>query len=164
MSRQSVTLTTTTTTTTTLVAACIFAASVIPPPPNSDGVVDVLGAAVSSLSADRSVCLISIASPENVTTLETADDDARVLAADVASALASVEHVDGAFLGPVTEASVTVYVLAREHGLVDRSALLDIEDALSETRNETVILTVRAHQGRDLRAMSEGADLLFARG
>ena len=83
---------------------------------------------------------------------------------DVTSALKNVEHVDGVFLGPATQSAITVFVLAKEHGLVDRSKLLDLEEELSASRGLTVILTVRAHQGRDLRTLTGAADLLFDRG
>jgi len=63
-------------------------------------------------------------------------------------ALQSVPGVDGAFLvGSGDER--TIFVIAREHGIIDRGALLDIEDNLTKQFGY-VELSVRAHQGRGL--------------
>ena len=82
---------------------------------------------------------------------------------ELATVLAGTEHIDAAYLGEASDDGVAVFVLVRDHGTVDRDALFDIEEAFSEKAGTPVTLFVRAHQGRDLRAMA-GRNLLFLRG
>lgn len=84
--------------------------------------------------------------------------------AELIAALSEVPHVDGAYLGRETDVSVAVFVLAADHGLVPREMLLEIEDRLSAGRPKPVVLSVRAHQGRDLKDLAGNAGLLFSRG
>jgi hypothetical protein len=80
--------------------------------------------------------------------------------------LIGVPGVDGAYIqepgGDVAEDGITVNVLAREHGVVDRETLLEIEDALADQFSFPFTLIIRAHQGRDMRSLA-GPNLLFAR-
>lgn len=143
----------TTTTTLVVAVACVAAASLVSPPPSSGKRLHAVcfstsGGVHVDLPARGQLTVVASADPFVSTTI---------------AALAKLEHVDGAFLGAETDNALTVYVLAKEHGLVDREMLLDLEDELSAFRGMPVVLTVRAHQGRELRTLS-GADLLFARG
>lgn len=80
------------------------------------------------------------------------------------AALLCVPGVDGAYLQASEEDDgIVINVLSREHGIVRRAALFEIEERLSQAFGTAVTFVVRAHQGRDMRAMA-GADLLFARG
>lgn len=89
----------------------------------------------------------------------------RPLQAAALAALLDVPGVDGAYAQEpgADDEGVTINVLAREHGIVNRDALFKIEDSLGDAFDTQVSLVVRAHQGRDLRAMA-GPNLLFARG
>ena len=49
-----------------------------------------------------------------------------------------------------------VYVVTREHGDVDREALLRVEDTLSARYGDDVSLCVRAHQGRGAESVLSG--------
>ena len=61
--------------------------------------------------------------------------------------LSAIEDVDAAYLGEVTDERVVVFVLAREHGLVDRETLFGVEDALAERFSpRSFDLRVQAHQ------------------
>ena len=149
------------------VAVCMVAATALVPAPDSSRE-RIDAALLSAMAPVRRIRLLlptvgSFRIDTNVRP-SAAKPSADLFATEVTNLLRTVEHVDGAFLGPVTDSTVTVFVLAKEHGLVDRDALLDLEDQLSAARRLTVILTVRAHQGRDLRSLSGGADLLFSRG
>ena len=64
--------------------------------------------------------------------------------------LQQIRGVDAAFLD-----NVRLYVVAREHGDVDREALLDVEDSLRETLGSFAVC-VRAHQGRDVASLLPG--------
>ena len=79
--------------------------------------------------------------------------------------LSLMAGVDGAYVQepPEDEEGVTINVLAREHGIVDRESLFKIEDLLEKIFEMPVRLVVLAHQGRDMRSMA-GPNLLFARG
>lgn len=81
------------------------------------------------------------------------------------AALLAVPHVDGAYLQERVEGdeTLTINVLAREHGIIERDALFRIEEELEAALGVRFTLTVRAHQGRDMRDMA-GPNLLFARG
>jgi hypothetical protein len=84
----------------------------------------------------------------------------------VRSRLSDVAGVDGAYIqesSEVDEGGIIVDVLAREHGIVARERLLEIEDELAEMFGVSVMLVVRAHQGRDMRSLA-GPSLLFVRG
>ncbi|MEO8902205.1 MAG: hypothetical protein ABI488_10005 [Polyangiaceae bacterium] len=52
------------------------------------------------------------------------------------------------------------YVAAREHDTIDWDRLLEVERGLQETGNPEVTIAVRAHQGREPRAMFEGLEEL----
>lgn len=76
--------------------------------------------------------------------------------------LSAFVGVDGAYVGPDGSEALTVFVLAHDHGIVQRGPLLDLEDRLSERFGRDITFAVRAHQGRSLEALSDS--LLFARG
>jgi hypothetical protein len=77
------------------------------------------------------------------------------LADAAAEALRSVPGVDAAFLDN-SSGQQCIYVLAREHGVVDREELLGIEEKLTVGRGE-VAIRVRAHQGRDVNSLLAGS-------
>jgi len=87
------------------------------------------------------------------------------LEATARTALLAVPNVDGAYLQEHVEGdeTVTINVLAREHGIVERDSLFRIEDELEAEFGVRFTLIVWAHQGRDMRDMA-GPNLLFARG
>ena len=73
--------------------------------------------------------------------------------------LATLVNVDGAFVEANEDVTIIV-VAVREHGLVDREKLCEIEDAL-ETEFEAIVeLKVRAHQGRGASTVSYGQAIL----
>lgn len=93
-------------------------------------------------------------------------EDLAPLKAAILLALQDMPAVDGAYLhATLFDGSVTVSVFAKEHGTVDREALLKIEEGLSEAHRVRVTLNVRAHQGRSILGMVGGdrQRLLFAR-
>lgn len=69
---------------------------------------------------------------------------------DARSALSAVPGVDAAFISGEGDER-RIIVAAREHGIVDRSRLLEIEHQLVEQHGH-VEVCVRAHQGRGLAA------------
>jgi hypothetical protein len=83
---------------------------------------------------------------------------ARTLEEEAASALRTVPGVDGAFLTGTGDER-TIIVAAREHGLVPRERLLEIEDRLAE-RFGYLEISVRAHQGRGL-SVFDGLTKIF---
>lgn len=71
--------------------------------------------------------------------------------------LSSVKGVEAAFLtGEGDERSIIV--AAEEHGIVERSLLIDIEEELSD-RFGFVEIRVRAHQGRGVESIAVGEQL-----
>lgn len=83
----------------------------------------------------------------------------------LASRLHAVEGVDAAFLDEKSQEALRVYVIAREHGIVDRDSLIDIEDEISEIFDIDVDIAVRAHQSRIRPTdMMPQYKLLFGRG
>jgi hypothetical protein len=65
---------------------------------------------------------------------------------------------------PLQVPHVFVYVVAREHGAVERERLFKIEDMLSSSfPGFSFELVVRAHQGRPLRSVAPDARVVFSR-
>lgn len=91
--------------------------------------------------------------PPNVAILRSAARRTKpALAETVALVLRSVPGVEAAFLN-----GKAIYVVAREHGMIDRQALLDVEEKLARWEIE---IHVRAHQGRDLDSLGLGSRLV----
>jgi hypothetical protein len=78
----------------------------------------------------------------------------------VRAELADLAGVDAVYLGHVDEGRAIVYVIATEHGIVDRDALFHFEDVASSLLHRPVDARVRAHQGRGAEEVSEGQRLL----
>jgi hypothetical protein len=91
--------------------------------------------------------------------------DELALLRGVASKFQPLEAVELAYLGSSDAAQVVVYVVAREHGLVDREALFDFEDEAAALLHRAVDVRVTAHQGRGAQALAyeHEDELLFAR-
>lgn len=112
--------------------------------------------------ADTATVLASIATamdqamellrPRDLELLRQATGDRPSLAATAAEALKGVPGVEAAFLD-----GRSIYAVAREHGTVDRQALVDIEDRLAELGN--IEIHVRAHQGHGLESLGWVAGL-----
>jgi hypothetical protein len=71
------------------------------------------------------------------------------LAEFIAKLLAPVAEADAAFFSGTGE-DRKVLVVAREHGLISRDHLLDIEETIEREFGCFVEICVRAHQGRGL--------------
>jgi len=109
-----------------------------------------------SVATGGPVCIIG-AEPLTIGTTLTPVEEA------IRDTLLSVPGVDGAYLQAGDDDGIVVNVLSREHGIVRRATLFEIEERLSEAFGMAVTFVVRAHQGRDMRTMA-GPDLLFAHG
>ncbi len=109
--------------------------------------------------ADDATVLASIATlrdqamelltPRDLELLRQAPAAKAPVAEAVARALSSVPGVEAAFLN-----GKTIYVVAREHEMVDRQALLEVEEKLAPWEIE---IHVRAHQGRGLDSLGLGS-------
>lgn len=75
-----------------------------------------------------------------------------------------IEGVDAIFRTPVVGHDVSIYVIAREHGVVDRELLFAAEDLISgEFAGMTCSISVRAHQGRPFQTAAPGCRLVHQR-
>jgi hypothetical protein len=78
-----------------------------------------------------------------------------VLDKALGDALGVVDGVDAVLRTPISGSHVVVYVVAREHGIVDRERLFDVEDGLvAAFPRLTFELVVRAHQGRPFESVA----------
>jgi len=86
------------------------------------------------------------------------------LDAALREALAETDGVDAIMRTPITSSHVVVYVAAREHGIVDRERLFDVQDALAEKFDGMSFeLAVRAHQDRPFHTVAPGSMIVFAK-
>jgi hypothetical protein len=86
------------------------------------------------------------------------------LNAVLANTLSSIEGVDAVLRAPLSGPHVAVYVVSREHGLVDRERLFDVVDALSGSfPTLSFNLHVRAHQGRPFPSVAPGSIVVYSK-
>lgn len=156
--------------TSTVAAACIAAAVAMnpaaasePPPSNPSSTPRPPGVRFT-IGGVTGAFLSAFASVGRTTTRNASSALAdRIFERVVSNTLKKIDHVDSAKMGGEVDDELTIFVLAKEHGLVDRDALLAVEEQLSQLRGRPVRLAVRAHQGRELTKVV-GEPLLFVRG
>ena len=100
-----------------------------------------IGLGTAETSRDLALAVDALASPPAEVKFPAGFADAAAIA------LSTVPGVDAAYIYAGTRED-TIFVVAREHGLVDMGVLLKIENDLRKNYGE-VDITVRAHQGRD---------------